>query len=433
MATTVDLVAPKKKKKRKPKSKAKHGKGKPTGYEEYYVDAPMTPKEYQEEKALYDIRVEEALLRYQKNRRMEPERHGIFMRYLAYGGVDVSPKMFAGVDERGLQQLDSEQVLIVKGQTNIPQECEKLPVDFNAVVKGYLTSYFPYFFSPETEDMVKLATVTIRNFLSYLLYHDVCPEYKENIEEARKSCDIATKELWQNQQFAALTPGDFNKGCSTLFGGFFFNVQIEDNNWNKQKDSTFLMQSDVARKVVKFGIAGAGTNEQALLFQQLATQNALHCVLLQDIHGFEVTAVHPPAPDVCLFYQQHAPDLIPVGKLIGKPYRDPGKPPYDLSADERLALANETFSGSEFEFFLEEDLLRLCYPGMKVITPVWKLNSGLHFFEDVHTVYCSIYTVLSNDLMLNWKKPVALTAGSQDDVGNTEVNEDGFEEEEKAL
>ncbi|KAE8307262.1 Argonaute complex, subunit Arb1 [Aspergillus transmontanensis] len=60
------------------------------------------------------------------------------MRYLAYGGVDVGPKMFTGVDKQELQQLDSEQALIAKGQASIHQECTKLTVDFNTVVKGYL-------------------------------------------------------------------------------------------------------------------------------------------------------------------------------------------------------------------------------------------------------------------------------------------------------
>ena len=45
----VDEVAPKKKKKR---SKVKRPK--PTGFEEYHADAPLTPGEYAEEQELYD-------------------------------------------------------------------------------------------------------------------------------------------------------------------------------------------------------------------------------------------------------------------------------------------------------------------------------------------------------------------------------------------
>jgi hypothetical protein len=47
--TDVDEVAPKKKKK-KPKVK----RPKPTGFEEYHADAPLTPGEYAEEQELYD-------------------------------------------------------------------------------------------------------------------------------------------------------------------------------------------------------------------------------------------------------------------------------------------------------------------------------------------------------------------------------------------
>ncbi|KJK60249.1 Argonaute siRNA chaperone ARC complex subunit Arb1 [Aspergillus parasiticus SU-1] len=406
---TVDLVAPKKKKKRKTKSKAKHGK------------------------VVY--RIEAAILRYQNSRRIEPDRREVFMRYLAYGGVDVGPKMFTGVDEQELQQLDSEQALIAKGQASIRQECTKLTVDFNTVVKGYLTSYFPYFFNPETEDMVKLATVTIRNFLSYLLYHEVCPEYKGNIDEARRSCDIATKELWRNQEFATSSPGDFNKACSTLFGGFFYDVNAEENSWNKRKNGNFLMKKDVARKVVKFAIAGSGTNAMALQFQTLANQNALHSTLVPDIHGFEVIAVFPPTPEVREFYRHHAPDLNPVGRMVGKAYRDPGKPRYDLSAEERLMWETGATSMPDFQFFLEESLLKLCYPKMKVITPVWELNCGLNFFEDVHTVYSSIYTVLCNDLMLGYKQSVDLTEKEPDDDVEEieEPNGDGAEKKETTL
>ncbi|KAF7596332.1 hypothetical protein BBP40_002076 [Aspergillus hancockii] len=440
MTATVNPAEPKKKKKSKSRFKNKRGQNKPTGFEEYYVDAPMTPEEYREEKSLYDIskpiahRIEDALLRYVKNRRLEPERLAVFKKYLQYGGIDVGPKMFTGVDERVLQQLDSEQAMIARGHTSVRKECSDLPIDFNEVVKSYLTSYFPYFFDPDTEEMVKLATVTIRNFLSYILYHDVCPEYTENIDAARRSCDIAAEELWKNQQFTAETPGDFNKACSTLFGGFFYDLHVEDNNWKNPKDGYF-MTIDIARKVVKFAIAGAGTNSQATRFQALANQNALRAMRVEDVHGFEVTDIYPPRPDVCEFYKGYAPDLNPVGRLLGKAYRDPGKPLYDLSPEERLKWENDT-SLPIFEFFLEESLLKLCYPGMKVITQVWELNCGFHYFEDVHTAYCSIYTVLANDLMLGWKKPSAVNAGDQDDAGKVEgENVEGTEEkkEEKFL
>lgn len=286
--------------------------------------------------------------------------------------------------------------------------------------------------------MIELGTVTIRNFMSYLLYHDVCREYNENIDAARKSCDIASKELWDNQQFTNKAPGDFNSGCSTLFGGFLYDLYVESDKWENPRDNGVRMTKEIARKVVKFALAGAGSNEQAQRFRDLANNDALRAMLVEDIHGFEVTAVYPVEPDVRVFYQQYATDLHPVGRITARAYIDPGKPQYDLSLEERLDWELGNTQMAEFEFFLEEDLLKHCYPGMKVMTSVWELNCGLHFFEDIQTTYCSIYTVLCNDLMLGWKKPRDLTAGEdeededataageeagegKDDVGDTEA------------
>lgn len=273
--------------------------------------------------------------------------------------------------------------------------------------------------------MVKLATVTIRNFLSYLMYHDVCPEYTANIDEARKSCDIASKELWHNQQFTAKSPGNFNTASSTLFGGFFYDMYVEDDQWtNPKDDDSVRMTNEIARKVVKFALAGAGTDDQAWRFQRLAHEGGLRAMRIEDIDGFEVTAVILPNEDTRAFYDVHAPDLQPVGRLLGKAYRDPGRPSVDLNPEEQEEWASRTGTLPEFEFFLEEELLQYCYPGMKLMTSVWELNCGFHFFDEIFTAYSSIYTVLANDLMFGWKKP-------KDVLGDGDVEEDGEEDDAK--
>ncbi|GKZ84585.1 hypothetical protein AnigIFM56816_010138 [Aspergillus niger] len=398
--------AKKKKKKSKARPKSKRGKNKPTGFEEYYVDAPITPEEFSAEKELYNVsrplthRIEDALLRYQKNRRLESDRRDVFLKYLAYGGVNVGQRMFGGLDGRDLQQLDSEQILQARAMTSVGKDKSNLAVDFDAVVRGFLTSFFPYYFNPDTEDMIKLATVTIRNFLSYLLYHDVCPEYNDNIDQARTSCDIATRELWNNQQLMAKGPGDFNSCCSLLFGGELHDTYTEGNQWRNSKDDAPRLTTEIARKIVKFALAGAGENCHALRFQELTENKTLCAVRIEDIDGFEITAVHPPGEVVREFYQTHAPDLVPVGKLLARTFRDPGMPDYDRSPEERMAQPERNF-----EFFMEGNLLQYCYPGMKVIAPVWELNCGFHYFEDAYRTYGSNYTPLVNDLMLGWKEP----------------------------
>jgi hypothetical protein len=79
-----------------------------------------------------------AILRFQKKRRIENDRREVFLKYLQYGGVDISPKMFTGTDQRDLKEMDSEEILMARAQTSIAQEQLNLQIDFNAVVKGYL-------------------------------------------------------------------------------------------------------------------------------------------------------------------------------------------------------------------------------------------------------------------------------------------------------
>ncbi|OXV06483.1 hypothetical protein Egran_05749 [Elaphomyces granulatus] len=403
------------KKKRSRKPKSKRGQNKPTGFEEYYVDAPMTPEEYKQETTIYKLsrpviyRIDDAITRFQANRRLEMDRMQVFTKYLAYGGIDVGPKVFGGLDNHDLEDLDKEQILLARSQTTIVEERSKLKIDFDTVAKGYLTSYFPEYFNPDTEDMVRLAPVTIKNFLNYLLYHDVCPEYKENINAARISCDIAAKELLKNQQFIATGPGDFNKACSTLFGGYFYDLHVEDYI-EDGKDPSVQMPNNVARKVVRFAIAGAGSDEQATRFLSFVNNHELNAAKIEDIDGFEITNIVLPDDELREFYRSEAADLNIVGKLYGKSYRDPAKPEIDMSPAERKEWEDGGAPSYEFEFLLEESLLRLCYPGMKVITSVWELNCGLYFFDEVFNAYCSIYTALANDIMLGWKNPRTISA-----------------------
>ncbi|KAI9376395.1 Argonaute complex, subunit Arb1 [Aspergillus egyptiacus] len=425
-----DIVAPPpevpKKKKRNRRPKSKKGKNKPTGFEEYYVDPPITAEEHEFEQSFYDVsrpiihRMEDALLRFQKNRRIETERLEVFHKYLAYGGVNVSPKIFAGTIDRDLKEMDKDQILLARGQTAIDQDNSHLTIDFNAVVKGYLTSYFPFVFNPENEEMIKLATTTIRSFLSYLLYHDVCPEYKENIDEARKSCDIAEKELWRNQQLMANEPGDFNKACSTLFGGLEYDLYVDNGHWRNPKEHTVQITKNIARKVVKFGLAVSGSDQLAKSFQHMDECAMLEGTMLEDIDGFEVVETVFLSEGHRKFYQDHAPDLHPVGVLRGRTYCDPGSPEYDLSPEEREEWSRRGRPTRELTFFLEESLLKHCYPGMKIITTVWEINCGFHYFEDIKKVYASIYTVLANDLMIGWKKPRDLAAKDEEDESDAE-------------
>lgn len=271
------------------------------------------------------------------------------------------------------------------------------------------------YFNPENEESIKLATVTIRNFFTFLLYHDVCPEYKENLEEARKTCDLATVELWKNLQLVRQGPGKFNRSCSRLFGGAYYETLGKMDPWARLTDydeRTLALKE--AREVVKFGIASMSSEEQVKRFQELVHADAIQAKEVYDIDGFEVLTITLPSRDVETFYRLAGQDVPLVSKITARSYRDPAKPELDLSPEERKAWDSGDAPSYEFEFLVDLPLLEFFYPGLKVTSPVWELNCGLHYFDHIISCYPSFHTVIANDLMLKWKTPRDLTVHGTD-------------------
>ncbi|KAI5289883.1 hypothetical protein KEM54_002992 [Ascosphaera aggregata] len=426
---------PKKKRKKKSKSKSKK---KITGFEEAYQEGPITPEAYEEEKKLYDPelaitdRLQTAIQRFQLKRTLDNERLHIFTSYMSYGGVDTKSKMFGGLDQKDLKELDADDIIQARATSSIPENRKGWKIDFEEVAKGFLyalnlnatisrSSYLPEFFALDTPELVSKATGVLRNFLNYLLYHNVCPEYADNILAARQVVDIAQKELYLVHEAAIWSPGDFNMACSTLFGGDFMGGYTGDAEWRcedtKETEGVRGVPDDVARKIVMFAIAGAGTEHQALLFRDKATNNTVEGTRLEDVSGFEIVEIIEPDDEVKEFYKESAPDLQVVGKLKAKVWTDPGEPPEDFppeyyenverSHGRQTELADIPSKAYDFEFLVDEGLLRLCFIGMKMKADIWELEGcgGLYYFDNVLGVYCSFYTVLNNGLLDGWKEP----------------------------
>lgn len=298
-------------------------------------------------------------------------------------------------------------------------QLNEIPKQYPKQIYVDRTSFFPYYFYPDTEEMVHLGTGTIKNFLSYLLLHEICPEYEGNIRCAQMSCDIASKELWQNQQFTVSAPGNFNTSCSILFGGYLYDTCVDGNTWKSPKlDDSGIITRDMALSItgsVLNAVASRSTDTEKgrqlrTRFSELSRRNAV-ASKVEDINGFEITEIFPVVTEI---YLRGATRRI--GKVIGKPYRDPAKAHVDLSPQERLQWEKRTLTGAspQFTFFLEESVYKHCYRGMKVIASVWEFGYGIHYFEEVVTAFGSIYTVLCNDLMLGWKKPGSLVPGEDE-------------------
>lgn len=249
-------------------------------------------------------------------------------------------------------------------------------------------------------------TGTIKNFLTFLLYHDVCPEYQDDIENARKTCDLAAKEVWEVRQVVQKGPGSFNQACSMLFGGNYFDTVDDPAAWENVKFAEQdRMTQQSAREVLMYAMAGIGPDERAIKFKELAEKEKFEIKEIDDIDGFEIVSIEQPTPLTVGFYEKYAPNLKPVGVVRAKEFRDPAKGPFNLSKLEEQQWKLGGAPRHEFEFFMEGDLLAHCFPGMKALTKVFELNCDIHFFDEIMVALPSFYTFLNNDLMIDYKVP----------------------------
>lgn len=265
-------------------------------------------------------------------------------------------------------------------------------------------------YNPETEDEIRECTDTIKNYFTYLLYHNVCPEYNDDLEEARKTCDRAATELWMTQQLVHHDgPGSFNRGCSMLFGGHYFDSVSDLAIWKTVLHADeHIFTIDAARKVVKYAIAITGNDLTAHKFKVLADQDGITAKEIEDIDGFEVISVEEPSADILAYYKELSPDLIPVGKIVAKEFRDPARGLIDLTPAEKIAWDAGLAPTYKFEFLMETTLLPHILPGMKFITTVFETNFGQYFFDETLAVLPTFYTFLYNDWMMDYKAPVPL-------------------------
>ncbi|KAJ6081172.1 hypothetical protein N7499_006046 [Penicillium canescens] len=401
-----------KKKKNKRRSKAKRGLDAPTGFEPFFADAPLTPDEFQEIKKVYDpalpfhMRYDEAIKRFLFKRRLESRRRHLFLKYLQYGGVNTNQKYGQGVSLQELKDMSKEEAMEARNFTMVsPEWATGENIAFDKVLKGYLGGYYIDYFSPDDEDEIKVVTGTIKSFLTFLLYHDVCPEYQEDIDKARQTCDMATKEVWKVRQVVHEGPGSFNKACSMLFGGNYLDIidnsEISENVKFAGQDR---MTQQIARKVLMYAIAGVGPDERAIKFKDLAEKEKFEIKRIEDIDGFEIVSIEQPTALTVGFYNEYAPDVKPVGVVRAKEFRDPAKGGFNLSNLEDEKWKAGKAPSYEFEFFLEGDLLAHCFPGMKALTKVFELNCGIHFFDEIMVCLPSFYVFLVNDLMIDYKK-----------------------------
>ena len=360
-----------------------------------------------------------AIRRFERNRKLDSEKLDIFYKYLSYGGIDVGPNSFqGGYTNEDLVDMDADQVSATLAQTslgsdkdNVGRDSSVWAIDFAGVMAGFLSRRSPNNFAMDTREQVHLITRVLTNFLNYLLHHDVCPEYKDDILAARGLCEAAARELWLCVEAQRSLPGSFNIACSTLFGGTYRKMYDGATSWMPEAPgvAAFVgMTEEVAHEICKFAVAAAADDVTYAEWYALAMRGELKVIDVKVAAGFEITEIDQD-DTIREFYKAHTKDYTPVGKVRAKPWKNPCAPPEDLTAEEREALSSGDAEKHEppemYQFFIEESILPNLFVGMKLEATIHKLNCDVWFFDDFVAAYCSFDTYLCNEMMVGWKEP----------------------------
>ena len=424
------LSSSKKKKRKKSRPKSQRGLNKPTGFEEYHTDGPLRPEDAAEDQELFAKdypfinRILTAIQRFERTRKLSPERRDVFYKYLAYGGVNVGSQMFQSVaafDKESRESMSKAELAAAMSQLSIGDDkydtsssSALYAIDFEGCMKGFLSRRAPLLWGFETRESVSTVTTTLERFMDYLLQHDVCPEYKVQILATRDHCREAKSELWAMAEASRWLPGDFNVACSTLFQGQFARNYDGATDWGPAQEgkATFVgMTPSVADQVLKFGVAGAATEDVYQTFQACDQakkfEDRVQVVETKSNAGFEIISIISPTKDCIKLYKSQSQDFRPVGRVYARPWKNPDAPPEDLTKKEKeaLTLGSTPNPDEEYVFFIESVILNNIHIGFRVEATIHKLNCGIWFFDDVINVYPSFDTYIPNDIMSDWKEP----------------------------
>jgi hypothetical protein len=251
------------------------------------------------------------------------------------------------------------------------------------------------------------------NFYNYLMIHNVCPEFTDDILAARRVCERAKYELPAIATFEERMHGGINLACSVLFGGHYAQAYGGNfDSWvNHDAATETTMPVEKARLILWAAIGALGSDE---MFDAVFPTEAIPTIELSKLKftkeetvDLEVVSVEKTSSETQDFYAnqnkaQCKVNLKALGKLVCKPWeKDNGPTSYDLPKGVPYSPRP---SQTEFTFWLEGDTLDYSFEGMKFSASIRYLafegcQDGLWVLDAISKVYCSFYTWILNELM----------------------------------
>ncbi|KNG46968.1 hypothetical protein TW65_06142 [Stemphylium lycopersici] len=411
-----------------PQKKAKYPEGvsknmlKATGFEKTYIEPLLKPEEAAEEEEMYAPekhfieRIELAIQRFKQTRRMHEMYSHVFSKLMRFGGVESGQRMYQGISRQEMNGMNAEEIAKALAIHNVPwdrSDERQWIVDFAGICKAFLSSWYPAHYG-YTLQAVKNACQVPRAFFKYLRFHNVCPEYDDQLAAALQICDTAEEQLPKVNAVGIALPGHFNKSASVVFGGVQAGIYTGDKSWAEEwrREGMQIEEIGIREEVAKVsfgtGLAIMGTDEQFDLYESSKLM-----VLSKESAYLEVVAIHLPSEGTRAAYAEQGKlhqcklDLTPLGMIICKTWYTNDCEEYDLPKDQDKYPNRKPHKAGkddkELEFWVEEDILVNCFVGMKLDADIIFLSGGLTIIDDVKETMSSFYTWLPNELWMERK------------------------------
>lgn len=340
--------------------------------------------------------MQNCIQRFRSRRRLQGDRTLFFNEYLFLGGIDTSPGAFTGLGRQDLRDLtpaerrEATATDVIYGTTAAGArfyngDDELWTIDFQGVAAGFFSVTLMQL---STFDHVKmhLGIDTIDNFLRYILQHDVCPEYEDDVKDSMTVAEAAREEWPMVHRLLASLPGEFNLAAKELFC---------------PKDELF-MSSQLPQDfnpILVFYAAMAVMDDRATFREIFNNRPKITRIFSCTLELVEITF---PSDD----HVKHVKSLLvgdkrvaikPIGKAVFKQgtiedeWDNPTQP---------WPVAEDTIT-----LFFDDSILEGMKIGMRMTLKICELDIGLRFVKEVENVVPTFYTFLPQELMRHYKEP----------------------------
>lgn len=342
-----------------------------------------------------------AISKFFKKRRLSQKHINYFNDYLAAGGIDNSQNNFMGNGFGSTAERKTGGFIPSlygnKSRWWAPND-PGWEVDFTGVVAGWLTNNVPQFAGSHDSPAIRDCITVVTSFLRYLLVHDVCNEYKQDILNAIDLCSRAETELPQSMECATKFPGVWNilaRAISTAretgeaARDTVIDVAAAVHEINMCLEESLPDDFD-PMAFLNFGFFLLGKKSASTSTKLKATKNSVYNLQVCQIEKLPLRMLQEKLgktyqvyPELCRVKFKHFLNETDVD--IGDYKRSLGVP------NKREVL------------LLDADICSLLKPDMKVVALICELNNGAKFVHYVENVYPEFYSFLFQNMMRQYQ------------------------------